>query len=77
MDVPKWTVHYNITSPESERWVGTGWEFFDSEGDTEKAYRRHISLGNTPSKRPFHPSDANHLGACHIRKWREEMNGGE
>ena len=63
---PNWTVCYNIVSPESDRWVGTGWEFFDQECDAEKSYKRHISLGNVPCKRPyFPPSDYKHLGIAH------------
>ena len=65
MERPKWTVRYNIVSPESERWIGTGWEFFDDEKDATNAYARHIDKGNTPTKRPFHTNDRIHLGACH------------
>lgn len=62
---PKWTVVYNITSPESEKWVGTGWEFFDLEKEASEAYQRHVNLDNCPTKRPFHIDDRKHLGACH------------
>lgn len=65
---PNWTVHYNIVSPESKvsKWVGTGWEFFDTEDEALKAYQRHILLGNVPGKRPFHNGvDRQHLGAAH------------
>ena len=62
---PKWTVLYNISSPESEKWIGTGWEFFDSEKEASEAYQRHINLDNCPTKRPFHINDRKHLGACH------------
>lgn len=65
MDTPKWTIRYDIVSSESGRWIGTGWEFFDLETDASRAYQRHIDLGNCPTKRPFHPNDAKHLGACH------------
>ena len=65
MDKPKWTVRYNISSPESNRWIGNGWEFFDEEKDASRAYARIIDRGNVPTKRPFHMNDAKHLGACH------------
>jgi len=64
--LPKWTVHYNIVSPESGKWVGTGWEFFDDESKSSSAYSRHIAAGNCPTKRPFHRDcDLKHLGAAH------------
>lgn len=64
--IPNWTVTYNIVSPESNSWVGTGWEFFTDEKDAQKAYDRHISLGNVPTKRPYYDKhDAVHLGAIH------------
>ena len=52
--LPKWTVLYNIVSLESDRFVGTGWEFFDAEEDASDCYQRHIDVGNCPTKRPFH-----------------------
>lgn len=71
MEEPKWTVHYNIVSPESDRWVGTGWEFFDNEADAQTAYERHQTLGNVPGKRPFHGGvDRQHLGAAHLFRRR-------
>lgn len=63
---PKWTVVYNIVSPESSKWVGTGWEFFDDEEDAQACYDRHVASGNTPTKRPYHDGcDKPHLGAAH------------
>ena len=62
---PKWTVVYNIVSEESSRWVGTGWEFFDDDDSANRAYARHVSSGNVPTKRPFHFRDDSHLGAAH------------
>lgn len=59
---PKWTVRYNIVNKHSP-WIGTGWEFFDSEREAEIAYKKHIDLGNVPTKRPFHRAcDTKHLG---------------
>ncbi len=63
--VPKWTVHYNIVSPENGKWIGRGWEFFDSGIDAQDCYDRHIRIGNCPSKRPYHPMDSKNLGAGH------------
>ena len=61
---PKWTVLYNIVSPESQEWIGTGWEFFTNEEDADRAYTRHLKLGNVPTRRPFYPlGDNRHLGA--------------
>ena len=62
---PMWTVLYNIVSPENDRWVGTGWEFFDSEEDAIRAYKRHQELGNCPGCRPFHKTDINRMGSVH------------
>lgn len=62
---PNWTVHYNIVSKESSRWIGTGWEFFDKEEDAAHCYLRHFAIGNCPTKRPFHDTDIKHLGAAH------------
>ncbi len=65
-NTPKWTVCYNIVSPEASRWVGTGWEFFDEEPHADAAYRRHQILGNCPTKRPYNHFDRDHLGAIHV-----------
>lgn len=65
---PRWTVVSNILSPESDKWVGTCWEFFDEESQAEECYTRQIEAGNTPTKRPyFEISDRGHLGAVHRR----------
>ena len=69
---PRWTVHYNIVSPESDTWIGTGWEFFDEEAQAAAAYERHSKLGNCPTKRPYYRAcDAKHLGAYHDFQGRE------
>ena len=62
---PKYTVLTNLVSPESSRWVGTAWEFFDDPGEASLCYQRHLRLGNTPTLRPFHNNDIPHLGAAH------------
>jgi len=73
---PRWTVCYNIVSPESDRWVGRGWEFFDEEYQATACYERHIKLGNCPTKRPYyHQSDYQHLGAAH-HFWMERETKG-
>jgi len=65
---PRWTVVSNILSLESDKWVGTCWEFFDEESQAEECYTRQIEAGNTPTKRPyFESSDRGHLGAVHGR----------
>lgn len=64
LEPPRWTVCYNIVSPESDAWVGRGWEFFNKEREAEECYRRHQRLGNVPTKRPFYnPVDLEYLGA--------------
>jgi hypothetical protein len=69
---PKWTIVYNIVSPESNRWVGTGWEFFDKEEDATKCRERLTRLGNVVTKRPYYDSvDNPHMGAAH----RATMDG--
>jgi len=73
MDKPRWTIVYNIISPENPKWIGTGWEFFDKEEDAEKCYDRHVKNGNCPTKRYYYAGikteqnqfDYNHLGAAH------------
>ena len=79
MSYPQWTVLYNIVSEESDKWVGTGWEFFDDEAQATKCYERQIKNGNCPTKRPFYSSqDAQHLGAVHnaLRRLTEEKSTG-
>ncbi len=64
-DRPKWTVFYNISSHENDRWVGTGWEFFSEQYEAEKCFCRQMDLGNVPTLRAFHESDRQHMGAVH------------
>jgi hypothetical protein len=75
---PRWTVNYNIVSPESDHWVGTGWEFFDEEAQATLCFERHSNAGNCPTKRPYYrASDWDHLGAAD-RFWMErEMKNTE
>jgi len=70
-DKPRWTVLYNIVSPESKRWVGTGWEFFDTEEEAQACYDRHNNGANCASKRPWHPSDKKRMGAAHQIELRD------
>lgn len=65
---PKWTVLYNIVSKESDTWVGTGWEFFDTEEQAQLCYNRQIAQGNCPCKRLYHKNDVVHLAAIHAFK---------
>jgi|SRR3990172_11159695 len=65
---PAWTVCYNIVSEENDRFVGTGWEFFDNKRDADSCYERQCKNGNCPTKRPFYLSqDGQHLGAIHSK----------
>lgn len=61
---PKWTVLYNVVSERSS-WIGTAWEFFDNESSAQLCYDKQLATGNCPTKRPFHESDIQHLGAAH------------
>lgn len=66
MKLPKWTVVYNIASPESDKWIGMGWEFFDDFSDADRCFKRQAKLGNVPTLRPFNKkADYNQLGAAH------------
>lgn len=66
VDKPRWTVLYNVVSKENDRWIGTGWEFFDNENDAQKCYDRHVTEGNCPTKRYYYEKlDRYHLGAAH------------
>lgn len=68
MATPKWTVLYNINSKTKDtfpKWIGTGWEFFNTEEAADECYKWHEASGNVPCKRPYHPNDAAHLGAAH------------
>lgn len=71
-NMPRWTVNYNIVSPESDKWIGTGWEFFDEEHDAASCYRRHRMLGNVPTMRPFHHSDVYSMGIVHQHVLKDE-----
>ena len=77
---PKWIVNYNIVSPENNRWIGTGWEFFDTEEEATYCYNRHLGAGNVPCKRPYYHTDGEYLGAAHIelrsraKKYRRERH---
>jgi len=63
---PEWTVITNIVSPESGKWIGTCWEFFDGKVNALECEERHKEAGNTVVvMRPWHYTDAKHLGACH------------
>lgn len=63
---PKFTVLYNLSSPEEGTFVGTGWEFFTDEAAAQACYERHVFAGNCPTKRPYDDrSDYPHLGAVH------------
>ena len=60
---PKWTVVCNLVSPESDSWVGTSWEFFDSEESASKCYQRHVNARDCPTKRfYFDREDRQHIG---------------
>jgi hypothetical protein len=68
MQTPKWTVLYNIVNKEDDgtpQWVGTGWEFFNTEEAATRCYEWQQAVGNIPTKRPYHPNDSSHLGAIH------------
>ena len=63
---PKYTVVTNIVSPESDRWIGTCWEFFHEEAHAVQCYRRQVQVGNCPTMRPYYEKvDQRHLGAVH------------
>ena len=65
-EYPRWTVTYNIVSPENGRWIGRGWEFFDEELEAMAAYERHGRAGNCATMRPFYrKTDIEHMGAAH------------
>lgn len=71
--IPIWTVLTNIVSVENSAWVGMSWEFFDEEVDADECVERHIVLGNVPTKRRFHRTDVDHMGAVHRDRVREEI----
>lgn len=75
---PCWTVHYNIVSPESDRWIGDGWEFFDEEDQATRCFERHHRAGDCPTKRPYYrATDIHHLGAAHGYWLRRELRSVE
>lgn len=61
-ETPKWTVLTNVAHP---RWIGTCWQFFDSEDEASDCCAAQHAAGNAPTMRPFHPSDRVHMGAVH------------
>ncbi len=71
--LPKWTVLYNVRHP-GQTWVGTGWEFYNSE---ITAHARYHELSDhpdyTPSVRPYHNGcDFKHLGAAHQMQFKDQ-----
>lgn len=67
---PMWTVLYNIAN--GTRYVGTGWEFFDTREEAAACYKRQQDAGNYPTMRPFYETvDVPHMGAVH-RYWYEK-----
>lgn len=65
---PKWTVVTNILSPESTRWIGKSWEFFDEEEQAQQCYERHATVGEVPTKRPFYKqADMAHMNPIDAR----------
>ena len=75
--LPRFTVGYNIGSGD-RRWIGTGWEFFDSEEDAERCYKQLVAQGHVPFRRPFHRGcDIPHMAAAHDNlraEFREDIN---
>lgn len=66
MNKPEWTVLYNIDS--KTRWVGTGWEFFDTETEARATMEARQKEGHCCGMRPFHEGrDRQHMGASHQR----------
>lgn len=66
---PKWTVHCNIVSPENQKWIGTSWEFFDSDSEAEMCFNRHLLAHDCPCKRPYYGySDRRHLAEVHRQR---------
>lgn len=60
---PSYTLVYNIVN--ASKWVGTGWEFFDTEEDAEARYEELNKQGHCCTLRPYHNTDSIHLGAAH------------
>jgi hypothetical protein len=63
---PKWTLIYN-THPIGSRWVGSAYEFFDTEIGAANRYADLRAEGLCPTKRPYYaPTDQPRLGAVHV-----------
>ena len=77
MTRPRWTVLYNIVSPESNKWIGKGYEFFDKKEDAEKAYLRVRGEGKCGTKRPYHSVDDKFLHMVPAPKKEESMKMNE
>ena len=63
MNKPKWTVTCNWVN--TTQWIGTHWEFFNSEKDAAQRYKELKGQGHCCTKRPFHKNDINYMGAAH------------
>ena len=64
---PQWTILYNISPEENQKWVGTAWEFFDNHEVAEIRYKiLKEDKQYCPGLRPFnYDCDNKHLGAAH------------
>lgn len=61
---PRLTLVYNIVN--DSKWIGTGWEFFDSEQFADDRKSELSSMGHCCTLRPYHhKTDEKHLGAAH------------
>lgn len=64
MELPKWTVLYNIVN--ETQWIGTGWEFFDNRDDALARYEVLEAKNYVPTLRSFHEGcDLPHMGIGH------------
>jgi hypothetical protein len=71
---PRWTVCCNLVSPESDAWVGTSWEFFNTEDEAAACFKRHQKAGDCPTKRPFYAKvDVDHMGVAD-RYWLSKLH---
>jgi hypothetical protein len=69
---PNWTVLYNIDS--KTKWVGTGWEFFDTEEEAKTLMKKRQAEGHCCGMRPFNEEcDRKHMGATHQRSITEKQ----
>lgn len=67
MDKPNWTVLCNVVSKESDKWIGTSWEFFTREQDAQDCYDRHRKAGDCPTMRTFYEAcDRKHMAVGHL-----------